>query len=59
MPEPPPNYQPQPARFGEKCENCKFGEQAGKARRWKKYEQTVRLNWCCDSWERDGVFRVF
>jgi hypothetical protein len=56
----PPNYQPQPARFGEKCENCKFAgtDKAKSSRYCQKYEQVVRLNWFCDSWERDGIFKV-
>lgn len=58
MSEQPPNYGPQPARFGEKCENCKFREFDGKATRCKKYEQMVRPYWFCDNWERDGILRV-
>jgi hypothetical protein len=41
----PPNYQPQPARFGQMCRNCKSGEYDGKVERCKKYEQIVRPNW--------------
>ena len=45
MTEEPPNYQPQPARFGEKCENCKFtGTDKGKSGNYcQKYQQAVRI----------------
>ncbi len=50
----PPNYQPQPARFEEKSENCRLSETDGKVTRCKKFEQTVRHYWVCDDWEPDG-----
>jgi hypothetical protein len=56
----PPNYQPQPARHGEMCRNCRFiGIEKSKTETYcKKYEQTVRPNWFCENWERDGILRL-
>jgi hypothetical protein len=47
----PPNYGPQPARFGPRCDSCEFFDNA--STRCKKYEVPVKIYYSCDSWKRN------
>jgi hypothetical protein len=47
----PPNYGPQPARFGPRCDMCAYFMKA--ERRCKKYAVSVMFYCSCDDWIRD------
>ena len=47
----PPNYGPQPARFGPRCDMCAFFNPDSS--QCKKYEVPVKVYYSCDSWKRN------
>jgi hypothetical protein len=52
----PPNYGPQQARFGPRCESCEFfDEMDGQCR---KYSFPVKVYMHCDSWKRNPSLPV-
>ena len=54
----PPNYGPQPARFGPRCDLCAFYDQG--SGRCTTYEVPVKGYCSCDSWKRNpGIPPMF
>lgn len=47
----PPNYGPQPARFGPRCGICKFYD--ADTMECTKYAISTKVFMTCDDWERD------
>ena len=47
----PPNFGPQPARFGPRCESCEYYDQDNG--RCRRYSVLVKVYTWCDSWKRD------
>lgn len=47
----PPNYGPQQARFGPRCDSCEFFDD--KNSRCKKYSYPVKVYMHCNSWKRN------
>lgn len=47
----PPNYGPQPARFGPRCDLCSFYDQSSGM--CSTYHVPVKAYYSCDSWKRD------
>jgi hypothetical protein len=48
----PPNFGPQPARFGPRCDSCEHYDEGGN--RCRKYSVPVRVYTACDSWKRNS-----
>ena len=47
----PPNYGPQPARFGPRCDSCEYYDEGTKM--CGKYSVPVEPYMACDSWKRN------
>ena len=47
----PPNYGPQQARFGPRCDLCAFFKEP--ANQCQKHGVPVKIYFSCDDWERD------
>ena len=47
----PPNFGPQPARFGPRCDMCEYYDQGNS--QCRKYSVPVKVYTRCDTWKRN------